>query len=62
MQVGFRFGGTKSKEFISDNIYFFSAKLEEPSAESEGKARQLKVYGPCKIFEIVVAWEGGNDP
>lgn len=55
MQVGFRFGGIKSKEFVSDNIYFFSAKLEEPSAESEGKARQLKVYGPCKIFEIVVA-------
>lgn len=39
-----RFGGTKLKEFISDNIYFFE-KSEEPFVESEEEARELKVYG-----------------
>lgn len=66
MQVGIRFGASKSKEFISENInffcniYFFS-KLQEPSAESKGKARELKVYGQRKRLETAVAQEEEND-
>ena len=62
MQVGFRFEGTNLKELISDNIYFFfSENLEESSAENEGNARQLKVYGQCKIFKIKLCRRGEND-
>lgn len=37
-----------------------SEKSEELSAQSKRKARQLKVYGQWKIFEIDVAQEEEN--
>lgn len=63
MQVGFRFEGIKLKKLISDNIYFFffSENLEESSAENEGNARQLKVYGQSKIFKIKLCRREEND-